>query len=392
MKDKNYMSEKATRNRFIDVSLRSSGWTSIVDFEEDKKYDFAAVREYQTDNGPADYVLFHNGRALAAVEAKKISQIMKRFRQSVFAAAFRGELVPQDPRDEPVEKVLDKIKTKKRRKWEENLRLKGKDPKNLIYEEPEPVETDNLPELPKGWIWTTINNLSIFEKGSIRMGPFGSQLKKHELVSKGVRVLGIENVANNKFDFADGKYITSKKYEKLEGFTVYPGDVLVTMMGTIGRSCVVPSTIGKAIISSHLLKITPEKEICNPDFLSMLIWGGKDTINQIETQAKGIIMKGLNTKIIKSLIIPLPPVNEQKRILSKIEELFSFADQIEKSVEEAKKRADRLDQSILAKAFRGELVPQDPKDETAVDLLKTIKLEMEKTLEVKTRNKKRGDD
>lgn len=73
MKDKNYMSEKTTRNRFIDVSLRSSGWTSIVDFEEDKKYDFAAVREYQTDNGPADYVLFHNGRALAAVEAKKIS-------------------------------------------------------------------------------------------------------------------------------------------------------------------------------------------------------------------------------------------------------------------------------------------------------------------------------
>lgn len=73
MKDKNYMSEKTTRNKFIDVSLRSSGWTSIVNFEEGKKYDFAAVREYETDNGPADYVLFHNGRALAAVEAKKIS-------------------------------------------------------------------------------------------------------------------------------------------------------------------------------------------------------------------------------------------------------------------------------------------------------------------------------
>jgi len=73
MKDEKYMSEKATRNRFIDVSLRSSGWTNIVDFEEDKKFDFAAVREYETDNGPADYVLFHKGRALAAVEAKKIS-------------------------------------------------------------------------------------------------------------------------------------------------------------------------------------------------------------------------------------------------------------------------------------------------------------------------------
>jgi type I restriction enzyme R subunit len=73
MRDKNEISERATRNRYIDVALRDTGWTNIVDFEENKKYDFAAVREYETDNGPADYVLFNNGRALAAVEAKKIS-------------------------------------------------------------------------------------------------------------------------------------------------------------------------------------------------------------------------------------------------------------------------------------------------------------------------------
>jgi type I restriction enzyme R subunit len=73
MRDKNEISERATRNSYIDVALRDTGWTNIVDFEENKKYDFAAVREYETDNGPADYVLFNNGRALAAVEAKKIS-------------------------------------------------------------------------------------------------------------------------------------------------------------------------------------------------------------------------------------------------------------------------------------------------------------------------------
>lgn len=73
MKGKDSISEKTTRNRYIDVSLRESGWTNIVDFEDGKKFDFAAVREYETDNGPADYVLFHDGRALAAVEAKKIS-------------------------------------------------------------------------------------------------------------------------------------------------------------------------------------------------------------------------------------------------------------------------------------------------------------------------------
>ncbi len=67
------MSEKVTRNRLIDAALKASGWANIADYDEGKSYDFAAVREYETDNGPADYVLFKNGRALAGVEAKKLS-------------------------------------------------------------------------------------------------------------------------------------------------------------------------------------------------------------------------------------------------------------------------------------------------------------------------------
>src|SRR5437870_3399823 len=73
MRDSSYVSEKDTRTRLIDRNLKSAGWTNIVNYEEDNKYDFAAVREYPTSNGPADYVLFHNGRAIAAVEAKKLS-------------------------------------------------------------------------------------------------------------------------------------------------------------------------------------------------------------------------------------------------------------------------------------------------------------------------------
>lgn len=109
------MSEKETRNKLIDASLRSSGWTNIVDFEEVKRYDFAAVREYETDNGPADYVLFHNGRALAAIEAKKLSLGPQNVlvQAERYAKGFRGELVPQDPNDAPASVLLERIKVQR---------------------------------------------------------------------------------------------------------------------------------------------------------------------------------------------------------------------------------------------------------------------------------------
>ena len=87
-------------------------------------------------------------------------------------------------------------------------------------------------------------------------------------------------------------------------------------------------------------------------------------------------------------IIPVPPIEEQKEIVSQVESLFALADTLEEKIEAAKKRVDRLTQSILAKAFKGELVPQDPNDESAEKLLERIKAEQEKEKPKKTRKKK----
>ena len=120
--------------------------------------------------------------------------------------------------------------------------------------------------IPDNWKWTTVENVAQKEKGSIRMGPFGSQLKKAELTDKGIRVLWIENVVKNEFEYKQGKFITEKKYEQLKGFTVTPDELLITMMGTIGRVAIVPDNIDRAIISSHLLRIKLDNQLCEPKY------------------------------------------------------------------------------------------------------------------------------
>ena len=111
------------------------------------------------------------------------------------------------------------------------------------------------------------------------------------------------------------KFITKEKYEQLEGFTVKPNDLLMTMMGTLGKTAIVPSDIGTAIISSHLLKITPEPKKLISKFLYYFV-KSQFIQKQIIKESHGLVMNGLNTGIVKQLLINTPPINEQTRIAS----------------------------------------------------------------------------
>ncbi len=94
--------------------------------------------------------------------------------------------------------------------------------------------------------------------------------------------------------------------------------------------------------------------------------------SQIFSAQSGVTREGLNYSQLRSINVPLAPINEQRRIVAKIEELFSFADQIDKSVEKARNQTEVIEQTILAKAFRGELLPQDPNAELVSGLLGRI--------------------
>jgi type I restriction enzyme S subunit len=202
------------------------------------------------------------------------------------------------------------------------------------------------------WRLVPVQDLAVKTKGAMRTGPFGSNLRHSEFVDSGIAVLGIDNVVNNRFQWAKMRYITEEKYKYLKIYTVYPKDVLITIMGTIGRSCVVPYDIPCSISTKHLAVITCDETKCEPLFLSHSLLFHPAIQEQITKATKGAIMDGLNLSIIKSLKLPLPPIGLQRiysHIVNKIEDVNNSQNM---SFEEISK----LNSALMQRAFTEELV------------------------------------
>jgi type I restriction enzyme S subunit len=207
-------------------------------------------------------------------------------------------------------------------------------------------------KLPKGWKWVkTVDVLDNSLKSPIRMGPFGSQLTKDELVDDGVFVLGIEHVLNKRFDDSGYKFINNEKFQQLKGFQIRPGDVLMTMMGTIGRTAVVPEGVRPTIISSHLLKMTVRKDVY-PDFIAWVLSNLSPVYRQVHAESQGAIMQGLNTGIIKKLGFPFPSnFDEQVAIVRTLERKMANAQRIRQAALRQKEAAEALQGAILRDEF-----------------------------------------
>lgn len=294
------------------------------------------------------------------IRLEKIPAILKRLRQSVLAAACSGRLTA-DWRDKELQN-------------------------NSSYQ-----TMDGNEELPNSWRWKSIRDIANSKKGSIQSGPFGSNLLHSEFQSTGILVIGIDNVFEGKFNKGKQHRISHQKYELLKKYAARPLDVLVTVMATVGRCCVVPSDIETAIITKHVYRITVDQAVVNPYYLMQCIRGCPAVLTQVQDKIQGVTRPGINGTILKEINIPLPPITEQQEIVRRVEELFALADRIEARYQKAKAQVDKLTQSILAKAFRGELVPQDPNDEPASELLnriKALKVEHHRRSKVSMKRKK----
>lgn len=173
------------------------------------------------------------------------------------------------------------------------------------------------------WKEIKFEELADKKKGSMRTGPFGSDLLHDEFTEKGdVKVLGIDNVVTNTFDWGKNRFITFEKFEKLKRYQVFPEDVLISIMATVGRTAVVPDDISICINSKHLAAITLNKKIANPYFIAYAFHSHPVIINQMTNKTKGAIMEGLNLTIIRKIKLKLPPIELQiefSKILKDIE-------------------------------------------------------------------------
>ena len=263
--------------------------------------------------------------------AQEVSTLRTSFpeqlKKSILQEAVQGKLVPQDPNDEPASVLLERIRAEKQALVEAGKIKKDKNESiifrrdNSHYEkrgsEEVCIDDEILFEVPSSWALIRLNDIGIYRKG-----PFGSSLTKSMFVPKGddtVKVYEQKN-AIQKDHTLGTYYITRQYYEsKMKSFTVEPGDILVSCAGTIGETYVLPEQIELGIINQALMRMTIYAPIDLNYFLMYFDYVLKQTAKD---SSKGSAIKNIPPfEIFKKLILPLPPIEEQKRIVLKVREL-----------------------------------------------------------------------
>jgi len=335
-------------------------------------------------------------RSKAAREAlADVPKQVEQFKQSVLAAAFRGDLTKawreQNPDVEPAEQLLERIRIERRAKWEADqlaaFKAKGKTPpKNWQskYKEPAPVEITDLPELPDGWCWASVDTLLAgIDAGKSftcdERPPIGDE--------KGI--VKISAVTWGEFNQSESKTVTNESRLN-DKHQIQLDDFLMSRANTIelvGAPVIVEKLDLNLFLSDKVLRL---RFIAKIDQWLLHFLRTKLGRKQIESKSTGnqLSMRNIGQNSIREIAVPLATLNEQQQITQRIESLFSYAGSILEQAKVSLKELDRLDQSILAKAFRGELVSQDPNDEPASVLLERIKAERAAATPVKRSRKK----
>ena len=314
----------------------------------------------------------------------------KQLKNSILQWAIQGKLVPQDPNDEPASVLLDKIRQEKERlikekkiKRDKNASIIYRGEDNSYYEkmlatgEVKCID-DEIPfEVPQGWEWCRLNDLALYRKG-----PFGSSLTKSMFVAKStqsIKVYEQKNAIQKDCTIGD-YYISKEKFETMQSFVVKPNDIIVSCAGTIGETYLLPSDAPVGIINQALMRVTlldlNMVEYWQIYFAYMLL-------NEAQMKGSGSAIKNIPPfEYLKAVLVPIPPLSEQNRLVERYNILLSLIGKYELEANKLnclnQKVYDKLKKSVLQEAIRGKLIPQLAEEGSAQDLLEQIKLEKQK--------------
>jgi type I restriction enzyme S subunit len=313
---------------------------------------------------------------------EKVPNILKLFRQSVLTAAFTGKLTEkwreEHPSVENAEELLERIDTERDR---ERSISKNK----YTFKTTDEIDSRYVDiKLPNGWVQTNVDMVSLYSVDCPHSTP--------KWTNSGKLCLRTTNFLPNKLDISEVKYVSQSTYEKrIERLKPQKNDVLYSREGGIlGIACILDIE-EDVCLGQRMMLFRISSYVDNKYFTYYL--NSPIILVHVKNLIGGSAAPHINIRDIKKYPFPLPSLEEQKEIVKQVEKLFAWADKVEAHYQKAKEQVDKLTQSVLAKAFRGELVPQDPNDEPAEKLLERIlkekaKMEMDlKAMKKKVRKK-----
>ena len=294
----------------------------------------------------------------SAITNRNTTMDTKALRQKILDLAIHGKLVPQDPNDEPASVLLERIKAEKERLIKEG-KIKRSKKSAKTSDTP---HYENVPfEIPDNWVWTTIEEIcSKIGSGST---PRGSNYS-----ANGIPFFRSQNVYNDRLVYDDIKYISEEVHQKMKGTEVLANDLLLNITGgSLGRCAVVPADFNCGNVSQHVCIM--RSVLVEPEYFHALVLSSYFAKSMKIT---GSGREGLPKYNLEQMGFPLPPLTEQQRIVAEIEHWFALLYQIEQEKSGLQAIIKQTKNKILDLAIHGKLVPQDPNDEPAIELLKRI--------------------
>jgi hypothetical protein len=305
----------------------------------------------------------------AGVQAlHKVKAQLKRYRQAVLKAAFEGKLTAEWREEhkgelEPASALLERIRAERGER-----------------EDLPALDTSGLPRLPENWAWTRVGEVAR-AKGGKRL-PKGHTYSEVPSSHPYIRVTDFENRSVNTQSL---RFLRPETQRLIGKYTISKDDVYISIAGSIGKVGLVPEHLDGANLTENAAKIT---DIVGTE-KRLLCYYLDSPFSQKQIQRLTISSNQPKLALfrIEQIVVPLPPTVEQPRLVEGIERRLSFVDEVEKAVEQSLRQSDRLRQSILKRAFEGRLVPQDPSDEPAEQLLERIRQDRAKREPIKSTGK-----
>ena len=323
---------------FIDICDRASSGTTNRRYLDENKFLNFVISLPSIDEQCAFMEYFKNIKQkydTIMIELRYQQDLFTKLHQSILQDAVQGKLVPQDPDDEPASVLLEKIKEEKERLIKE---------KKIKKQKPlPPITEDEIPyELPKGWEW-------------VRLGEIGA------IVGGGTPKTNIKDYWEN----GDIPWLTPADLNNLRSKYIAKGRRNITKLGLEKSSArLMPkgtvlfssrAPIGYTAIASNPLSTNQGFKSCIPYVMQMneyIYYYLTYSANIINDQASGTTFKEISGSAVAKILFPLPPLNEQKRIVEKVDQLMTLCDELEKNIEQSKKDSELLMQSVLQEAFK----------------------------------------